>query len=97
MRAAGRDKVLAIGLDACDLSLIQSRRTQLPVLARLTEAEFFCEPAAPKALTGSVWPTFYTGSHPGHHGIYQHLVWDAREDGLAPDWTGLVRLPSVLG
>ena len=42
MRAAGRDKVLAIGLDACDLSLIQSRRTQLPVLAaRLTEAEFF--------------------------------------------------------
>ena len=89
MRAAGRDKVLAIGLDACDLSLIQSRRTQLPVLARLTEAEFFCESAAPKALTGSVWPTFYTGSYPGHHGIYQHLVWDAQKMGLrliGPDW-----------
>jgi predicted AlkP superfamily phosphohydrolase/phosphomutase len=89
MRAAGRDKVLAVGLDACDLSLIQSRRTQLPLLAKLTEAEFFCEPAAPKALTGSVWPTFYTGSYPGHHGIYQHLVWDAQKMGLrliGPDW-----------
>ena len=86
-----RDKILAIGLDACDLSLIQSRAAQLPVLAKLLEAKFFCQPAAPKALTGSVWPSFYTGSHPGHHGIYQHIVWDAQTMGLrliGPDWCG---------
>ena len=84
-----RDKVLAIGLDACDLSLIQARKAQLPVLAKLTEAKFFCEPAAPKALTGSVWPSFYTGTHPGRHGIYQHIVWHAERMGLrliGPEW-----------
>lgn len=89
MRAAGRDKVLAIGLDAGDLAFIQSRKAQLPLLANLVETNFFREPAAPKALTGSVWPTFYTGSHPGHHGIYQHLVWDAERMDLrliGPEW-----------
>ena len=89
MRVARRDKILAIGLDACDLSLIQARASQLPVLAKLMKAKLFCHPAAPKALTGSVWPTFYTGSHPGHHGIYQHIVWDAQKMGLrliGPDW-----------
>jgi predicted AlkP superfamily phosphohydrolase/phosphomutase len=89
MRAAGGDNVLAIGLDACDLSFIQSRKGRLPLLAKLTEAKFFCEPAAPKALTGSVWPSFYTSSHPGRHGIYQHIVWDPQRMGLrliGPDW-----------
>jgi len=87
MRAA--DNVLAIGLDACDLSFIHSRKARLPLLAKLTEAKFFCEPAAPKALTGSVWPSFYTSSHPGRHGIYQHIVWDAQRMRLRliePDW-----------
>ena len=41
MRAAGRDKVLAIGLDACDLSFIQSRKAQLPLLANLVETKLF--------------------------------------------------------
>jgi predicted AlkP superfamily phosphohydrolase/phosphomutase len=89
MSRVERDKVLAIGLDACDLSLIQARKAQLPVLAKLTEAKFFCEPAAPKALTGSVWPSFYTGTHPGRHGIYQHIVWHAERMGLrliGPEW-----------
>jgi predicted AlkP superfamily phosphohydrolase/phosphomutase len=89
MHADGRDKLLAIGLDAGDFSFIRSRRAQLPLLAKLAETGFFCEPAAPKALTGSVWPTFYTGSHPGHHGIYQPIVWDAESMGLrliGPDW-----------
>jgi predicted AlkP superfamily phosphohydrolase/phosphomutase len=84
-----RDKVLAIGLDACDLSVVRARKAQLPLLAKLTEAKFFLEPAAPKALTGSVWPSFYTGSHPGCHGIYQHIVWDPERMGLrliGPEW-----------
>jgi hypothetical protein len=44
---------------------------------------------APKALSGSVWPTFYNGAEPGVHGIYQHLVWDAQGMGIrriGADW-----------
>ncbi|MCI0411073.1 MAG: alkaline phosphatase family protein, partial [Acidobacteria bacterium] len=26
---------------------------------------------------GSVWPTFYSGTLPGEHGVYHHLQWDA--------------------
>lgn len=84
-----RHKILAIGLDACDVSFIRSRQAQLPTLAKLWKTNYFCEPAAPKALTGSVWPSFYSGSHPGHHGIYQHIAWDADRMGLrliGPEW-----------
>jgi len=84
-----RGKLLAIGLDAGDLDFIRSRKTQLPAFRKLLDTQLLFQPAAPKALSGSVWPTFYTGSHPGHHGIYQHLVWDAQKMGLrliGSDW-----------
>lgn len=83
------NKLLAIGLDAGDLDFIRSRGDRLPALRKLANSKFLFRPAAPKALSGSVWPTFYTGSHPGHHGIYQHLVWDAQRMGLrriGPGW-----------
>ena len=89
MRGVGRERILAIGLDACDLTLVKSRAAQLPLLNKITESKLFCQPAAPKALTGSVWPSFYTSSHPGYHGIYQHIVWDANKMGLrliGPEW-----------
>src|SRR5262249_36892197 len=78
----GTAKLLAIGLDACDLGFIRRREAQLPTLRKLLDTTLLFEPAAPKALNGSVWPSFYTGSHPGHHGIYQHLAWDAHKMGL---------------
>jgi len=82
-------KLLAIGLDASDLDFIRSRAAQLPTLQRLLDTKLLFLLAAPKALSGAVWPSFYTGSHPGHHGIYQHLVWDAQRMGLrkiGPKW-----------
>jgi predicted AlkP superfamily phosphohydrolase/phosphomutase len=84
-----KEKLLAIGLDAADLNFVRSRKAQLPALRKLLDTNLIFQPAGPKALSGSVWPSFYTGSHPGHHGIYQHLVWDAQRMGLrriGPDW-----------
>ncbi len=82
-------RLLLIGLDAGDLDFIRAHQGALPTLERfLLDGRCF-ETQSPKGLSGSVWPTFYTGSPPGEHGIYQHLVWDADKMGLrliAPDW-----------
>jgi predicted AlkP superfamily phosphohydrolase/phosphomutase len=89
MGAAEKRKLLALGIDAGDLGYLENRRSQLPAIAKLLDQSSVFQPAAPKALSGSVWPTFYTGKHPGHHGIYQHLVWDAERMGLrriGADW-----------
>jgi predicted AlkP superfamily phosphohydrolase/phosphomutase len=82
MGAQQQRRVLAIGVDAADLRYLETRRRHLPAFSRLLDQGRVFRPAAPKALSGSVWPTFYTGKHPGHHGIYQHLVWDAKRMGL---------------
>lgn len=77
-----KKKLLAIGLDGGDLNYIQSRLDHLPHISKLfSQAEVF-RPAAPESLSGSVWPTFYSASEPGHHGIYQHLLWDPSRMGL---------------
>jgi len=76
------NKLLAIGLDGGDLYYIRSRLDHLPNLAKLVQRAEICEPVAPQSLSGSVWPTFYTASDPGHHGIYQHLLWDPVRMGL---------------
>jgi len=84
-----RRRVLAIGLDGGDIDFILARRAALPTLARALDDGRLQRTAAPKALSGSVWPTFYSGRDPGAHGMYQHLVWDAERMGLrriAPDW-----------
>ena len=83
------EKLIVLGIDAGDLDFIRSRQSKLPTFRRLLGDTKVFQPQAPKALSGSVWPTFYTGSAPGHHGIYQHLVWDADKMGLrliGPEW-----------
>lgn len=82
-------RLMLLGLDGGDLGYIQSRAARLPYFQqRLRQGNLFTL-EAPEALSGSVWPTFYTGAHPGVHGIYQHLIWDAQRMGLrriGPDW-----------
>jgi predicted AlkP superfamily phosphohydrolase/phosphomutase len=82
-------RLLMIGLDGGDLNFIQSRSAALPFFqTRLQSGQTFIL-ETPKALSGSVWPTFYNGANPGIHGIYQHLVWDAQRMGLrriGSDW-----------
>ncbi len=82
-------RLLMLGLDGGDLDFIRSRSAKLPTLGDAIENWRLFEPEAPRALSGSVWPTFYTGSEPGEHGIYQHLVWDPQRMGLRridPSW-----------
>lgn len=78
-----------LGLDGADLAYIRAHAEALPTLGRALSRGALYEPAAPAALSGSVWPTFYSGKHPGMHGMYQHLVWDSARMGLrriGPDW-----------
>jgi predicted AlkP superfamily phosphohydrolase/phosphomutase len=85
-----RKRIAMIGLDAAELGLIQASRGQLPHLARLLGAGTLHRLRSPAGLlAGAVWPTFFTGAHPGEHGIYHHLQWDAERMRLrrvADDW-----------
>jgi predicted AlkP superfamily phosphohydrolase/phosphomutase len=73
-----REKVAMIGIDAADLDLIQANLASLPNLRRIFESGIRRKlRSTAGALTGSVWPTFYTGKTPGEHGIYHHLQWDS--------------------
>src|SRR4051812_36724016 len=79
-----------IGLDAAEMGFIQRHLSALPGLAELLSAGNVLELEGPGGqMPGAVWPTFYTGTTPGHHGIYQHLQWDAatmRMRRVTNDW-----------
>lgn len=82
-------RLLLLGMDAGDINYIQSRASALPCLQHRLHSGRLFQLDAPKALSGSVWPTFYNGADPGVHGIYQHLVWDAQRMGIrriGADW-----------
>jgi len=71
-------RIAMFGLDAADLGLIRSASSSLPNLTRALSGGTLHTIRSPAdLLTGSVWPTFYTASNPGAHGIYHHLQWDA--------------------
>lgn len=85
-----RARTVLLGLDAADRVFVERHRAALPTLDA-------CFRSAPPVsletpcgdLPGAVWPTFYTGSSPGDHGIYHHIQWDAdrsRMRRVADDW-----------
>jgi predicted AlkP superfamily phosphohydrolase/phosphomutase len=80
MQVVGNRRVtrtVMLGVDAGDLSFIQAHQSELPVFRRLLHGGVLRRlDTTSKLLTGSVWPTFYTGTNPGEHGIYHHLQWD---------------------
>ncbi len=70
-------RTVMLGIDAGDLKFIQAHKGQLPVIGRLMQYGVLRRlDTTSRVFTGSVWPTFYTGSQPGEHGIYHHLQWD---------------------
>lgn len=86
----GRGRLLGIGLDAADIVFIRTNLAHLPNLRRVFE-EGSVHPLRSTAeqLAGSVWPTFYTGTLPGMHGIAQHIQWDPdamRMRRVTADW-----------
>lgn len=73
-----RPRVLMIGLDAAEPSLIEqwTEDGSLANLGRLMNDGAYGRLASPAEwLSGSPWPTFYTGTGPGDHGLYYYLAW----------------------
>jgi predicted AlkP superfamily phosphohydrolase/phosphomutase len=85
-------RLLLIGLDAADAELVErwTNDGTLPNLASLRrEGTWGRLGTAAKYLTGSPWPTFYTGQPPSDHGIYHDFQWrHERMEFAAPaaDW-----------
>lgn len=73
-------KLLAIALDAAEASLIERwiNDGELQNLAELKKLGTYCKlNSSAEWLAGSPWPTFYTGTMPGEHGLYHYLQWRA--------------------
>ncbi|MEE8476925.1 MAG: alkaline phosphatase family protein [Gemmatimonadales bacterium] len=85
-------RVLMIALDAAEPRLIEQWMDEgvLPHLARLRARGVYGRLASTSEwLSGSVWSTFYTGTLPSDHGIFNLLQW--RADRMAharptPEW-----------
>ncbi len=70
-------RVLMIGVDAADIEFIEAAAGALPTLRRVLDSgRRFDLDSTADVLTGSVWPTFYTGTMPGDHGVYHPIQWD---------------------
>jgi predicted AlkP superfamily phosphohydrolase/phosphomutase len=88
-------KVLMIGLDAAEFTLIRRWIDEgvLPNLAKLTsDGAFGPLTSSARWLVGSPWPTFYTGTPPEEHGFYHYLIWRPHSmstERPTPDWLPL--------
>lgn len=100
MNRSSRPRVLAIGIDAAEPTLVRTLIDQgeLPSLRALLERGAWGEVRSPADIaSGAVWPTFMTGKGPADHGIYSAMPWDPRAmrlvrlttDHLTPFWQGL--------
>jgi predicted AlkP superfamily phosphohydrolase/phosphomutase len=74
----GTRPVLAIGIDAAEVSLVERWMDEgcLPTLRGLRQEGAY-GPLASSAewLVGSPWPSFYTSTSPSEHGMYHYLIW----------------------
>jgi predicted AlkP superfamily phosphohydrolase/phosphomutase len=100
-----RGRVLAIGLDAAQPSLLQAMLAdgELPTLQKLREEGSWSRVESPAGYgSGVVWPTFFTGTDPTEHGQYTHWGWDPSTMSLSyydasvhtPFWQALHRTGS---
>ena len=93
---AARDgkRVLLIGLDSADADLIEqwSAAGFLPTFARLRREGLWGRlGTSAEVLHVSAWPTLYTGTSPGQHGMYhayQVRAGDQRVHRTEPEWSG---------
>ena len=83
--SARRPPLVLLGLDAAELDVIEAHRQALPALRRVLDCGALARlGSTAHLLTGSVWPTFASGTLPGAHGVYHHLQWDAAAMRLRP-------------
>lgn len=75
---AGNRRVLMIGLDAAPPALVEPWMDDgtLPNLAALRQRGMYGElDSSARYISGSPWPTFYTGRPPSEHGLYADFQW----------------------
>lgn len=90
--ARQRRRVLLIGLDSADAELIEKWTDDgtMPALARLRrEAAWRRLGTTAEVMHVSAWPTLYTGTTPGHHGMYHAFQVRAGVHGIQrtePQW-----------
>ena len=100
MSRSRRLRVLAIGVDAVEPTLVQRliNEGQLPCLQALRERGAWGRVLSPVHIgSGAVWPTFMTGESPIRHGIYYYWPWKPEmmnvshlsTDHLTPFWKAL--------
>ena len=72
-------RVVAIGLDSCDLEYLQCYLPHLPHLQKLLGKSTLNDlDTTSTAMDASVWPTFMLACSPGQHGYYFPFQWDAQ-------------------
>jgi predicted AlkP superfamily phosphohydrolase/phosphomutase len=84
---AERPRVLAVGIDAAEPGFVRGLIDvgELPTLARLLEAGEWGRVESPARVgSGTVWPTFFTGTGPSAHGVYSEWRWRPETMSLAP-------------
>jgi predicted AlkP superfamily phosphohydrolase/phosphomutase len=85
-----RHRVLMIAVDAAELSFIRASLPNLPTFRRLLEeGALFPLRSIAEHISAGVWPTMYTGTSPGEHGINFHIQWDPagmRMRRISSDW-----------
>ncbi len=101
-------RVLAVGIDAAEASLVRQliEQGELPALKSLLNEGKWLRVESPAHIgSGAVWPTFMTGTEPATHGVYSEWSWRpqtmdlTRYHGrhLTPFWKPLVEQGIPLG
>lgn len=94
--AAGKRRVLLIGLDSADADLIEQWMADgsMPHFAALRRQGLFGRlGTTAEVMHVSAWPTMYTGATPGHHGMYHAYQIRAGEQVIHRTEPGRIGLP----
>jgi predicted AlkP superfamily phosphohydrolase/phosphomutase len=88
-------RVLLIALDSAEPSLVEKwmKDSTLPNLKRFcSQGAYGRLKSSADWLPASAWPTFYTGTSPGEHGLYEARQWQTermQEVLTSPEWLPL--------
>jgi len=78
MSTSNGARVLAIGIDAAEVTLVKRliERDEMPALKSLGDGGSWLKVESPEHIGSSaVWPTFVTGEEPTSHGLYSEWSW----------------------
>jgi predicted AlkP superfamily phosphohydrolase/phosphomutase len=84
--SAGDVDVLLIGIDACCLPILEPlfEEDRVPTLESIWEGNPSDElESQVPPWTASAWPSLYTGTNPGKHGVFDFLQYDGYDWGVA--------------